>query len=126
MRLRLAAVGPRQPPDPVTAEILGFTVIETDSGPVAVAPGAFRQDASGVRFALQVGGVIATGARMEVNGWVNNAPVTVAWTGTAPQPGETVNVFADAADVIAFGHRDRTEAGFTATQGSGLGTQHVD
>lgn len=93
----------RHPPDPETAELLGFTVVESEGGLLAIAPGALRVGDGAAPFVMQVDAATEAGSRAEVSGWIGSAPVTVAVDGPAPTPGTTLAVSADARDVVRFG-----------------------
>jgi len=58
----------RQPPDPETAELLGYTVIDSDAGPVAVAPGALHPGPGDVTFRLEVEEFVDFGSHAEAFG----------------------------------------------------------
>ena len=92
----------RHPPDPETAEILGFTVVESEGGLIGIAPGALRAGEGAVPFLLQVENATELGSRAEVSGWIGSAPVTLSLAGPAPAPGTAIAVSADARDVVRF------------------------
>ena len=93
----------RHPPDPETAELLGFTVVESDDGVLAIAPGALRVGDGAAPFVMHVETTTESGSRSEISGWIGAAPVTVVVDGPAPAPGTTLAVSADARDVVRFG-----------------------
>ena len=105
---RVRASGPKgevlgHPPDAEVAEILGFTLIGTEQGAVAVAPGALQLGGDGMCFDLRVEAVTGTGGHVEVSGWIGAAPVTVTARGAAPSVGDVIVVSADPRDVVRFG-----------------------
>lgn len=94
---RVLASGPKgeiasRPADVVTAELFGFTVVPTESGQVAIAPGSLRPGPGPVTFSLVVEEVADLGTHHEVAGVINGSPVSLRWDGALPEAGSTVDV----------------------------------
>lgn len=88
------------PPDTVTAELFGFSVVATESGRVAIAPRSLRPGPGPVTFSLAVEEVADVGTHHEVSGTINGSPVSLAWDGELPAAGSTVEVGAPALAVV--------------------------
>lgn len=89
----------REPPDPEVAELLGFLVVRTDSGRIAVQPKRLRVGDGPVRLEMTVRRVVDLGHTREVVGAIGDARVAVVLPGgyTEPLPGATLLVAADEA-----------------------------
>jgi ABC-type sugar transport system ATPase subunit len=104
---QVRASGPRQevfrrPPDPETAELLGYTLIQSEGGRLAVAPGALRPGPGEVNFLLQVDAYVDLGSQAEAFGTVGGASLAVRLPPGTPTPGATLAVSAPADAVISF------------------------
>jgi ABC-type sugar transport system ATPase subunit len=104
---RVRAAGPKahvltHVPDADTAALLGYTVVASNGGVVAIPPDGLRTDAGGTRFQMQVEQVVDLGHRREVWGRVGAAGVRVALApdGPPPAPGSALAVWAPR--VVAF------------------------
>ncbi len=101
------AAGPKadvihRPPDPETAAFLGYTVIPTDAGLMAVAPGALRPGPGDVQVDIAVEDVIDLATHREVSGLAGNVRVVLPLPPGHPDPGPVLLVSAPAASVIHF------------------------
>lgn len=104
---RVRASGPkaevlRRPPDPETAELLGYTVVDSDAGPVAVAPGALQPGPGEVTFRLGVEDFLDFGSHTEAFGSIGGANLSVRLPAGSPAPGPVLQVSAPSAAVISF------------------------
>ena len=92
----------RAPSDPETAALFGYTVLQSEAGIVAVAPGGFRVGDGDVCFELAVEAVIDLGSHREATGIINGARVSVPIDCGAPEPGTVLAVSAPASVVIRY------------------------
>jgi len=92
----------RQPPDPETAELLGYTVLDSDAGPVAVAPGALRPGPGEVTFWLEVEEFVDFGSHAEAFGSIGGSNLSVRLPAGSPPPGPALQVSAPSAAVMSF------------------------
>ena len=104
---RVRAAGPkgevvRHPPGVETAAFLGYTVVTTDAGATAIAPGALRPGGGEACFALAVDEVTDLGTHREVSGLIAGARVSIPLTGAVPLPGDTLEVSAPADAVVRY------------------------
>jgi ABC-type sugar transport system ATPase subunit len=87
----------RHPPDPETAELLGYTVLPAPAGHlVAVPPGGLCVGTGPLALRLVVERVVNMGEHDHVGGLVNGVRVDLRWPSGAPVPplGATLDVFA--------------------------------
>ena len=84
------------PPDRETAEVLGYTVLPTEAGYVAVAPGGLRPGTGALSFLLAVGQVIDMGNHLHVFGTVQDQPVDFRLPAgfAPPTPGSHLQLYA--------------------------------
>jgi ABC-type sugar transport system ATPase subunit len=111
---RVRASGPkaevyRKPPDRVTAELLGYTVLEAAEGPVALAPGALRLGSGGRwQWTLVVERVVDLGNHRHLIGTVDGIAVDLRLRGEeegrVPGPGEKAAVHAADGIGVRGGH----------------------
>ncbi len=95
----------RAPADAETAAFLGYTVIETEVGPVAVAPGALTLATAGgseLCFEMTVASLVDLGTHWEAAGEINGTTVSVRVAGQTPSPGDAVMVGARPNAVVRF------------------------
>lgn len=92
----------RAPPDPETAAFLGYTMLRTEAGIVAIAPGGLRAGGGDVCFELVVEGTIDLGSHREATGTINGARVSVPIDSSAPEPGAVLLVSAPSSVVIRY------------------------
>jgi len=99
------AKGPvfRAPPDPETAAFFGYTVLRTEAGTVAIAPGGLHAGDGEVCFELTVEAVIDLGSHREATGTINGTRVSVPIDAAVPEPGAILAVCASAAVVVRYG-----------------------
>jgi ABC-type sugar transport system ATPase subunit len=78
------------------AEALGYTVLGTSSGPVAVPPGGMSAGRGPLEFSMTVDRVVDVVEGVDVLGRIDNVRVRIRWAGTDPQPrpGDRVTVHA--------------------------------
>jgi hypothetical protein len=95
------AAGPKgpvhaTPPDAETAELLGYTVLFTPGGPIAVPPGGLRLGDGAVAFDFALERVVDMGNHLHLLGAVGGRRADLRLpAGTAPPPpGRPVRVFA--------------------------------
>ncbi|MEO9256193.1 MAG: ABC transporter ATP-binding protein [Tepidiformaceae bacterium] len=93
----------RAPPDAEVAAFLGYAVFTSDSGIVAVAPGALSAGPGEVCFEMCINTVVDLGSHFEASGRVQGARVSVPLAAQGPVAGETLSVSAPASAVIRFG-----------------------
>jgi ABC-type sugar transport system ATPase subunit len=86
----------RAPVDRAVAELLGYTVLPTESGLIAVPPGGLRPGRGTPGFVLGVERVVDMGNHMHVIGRVDGgrADLRLAHGEPLPEPGATVDVHA--------------------------------
>jgi len=84
----------RAPPDRMVAELLGYTVLPGDAGPIAVPPGGLRLGERTPGFALRVERVVDMGNHPHLLGRVGDVRVDLrlAAGDPVPAPGEVVQV----------------------------------
>ncbi len=104
---RVRAAGPkrevvRRPPDVATAAFLGYTVVRSEPGAVAIAPGALHAGDGEVRFELMVDEVTDLGTHREVSGLIGDTMVSVPLAGEAPAAGTVFPVAAPADFVVRY------------------------
>ncbi len=104
---RVRAAGPkrevvRRPPDVATAAFLGYTVIRSELGAVAIAPGTLRAGDGEVRFDLMVDEVTDLGTHREVSGLIGDTRVSVPLPGEVPPAGAIFAVAAPADSVARY------------------------
>lgn len=106
---RVCAAGPKRrvfsaPPDPETAAFLGYTLIATDAGPAAIAPGGLRPGPGDLTLTLHVDEVVDLVTGVEVAGRSGGRRVAVVLPPDIPPPapGEQVTVGASAGSVVSF------------------------
>ena len=106
---RVRAAGPRRevfagPPDPETAAFLGYTLLPTDAGLAAVAPGGLRPGSGDLTFSLEVEEVLDLVTGVEVSGRVGGRRVAVTFPPDVPPPdaGARVTVGAPTRVVVSF------------------------
>lgn len=89
----------RRPPDPTVAELLGFLLVQTDGGLLAIQPKRLRVGDGPVRVEMAVRRVIDLGHAREVVGTIGEARVAVALPSgyTEPSPGDRLAIAADEA-----------------------------
>lgn len=90
------------PPDPVTAEFLGYTVLGNGQEVIAIAPGALRPGPGEVSFTLTVDEVVDLGTHREASGMAGEVRVSVALRDGTPAVGATLVVAAPASSVVRF------------------------
>lgn len=91
-----------RPPDVLSAEFLGYTIIPGEKEVVAIAPGALRPVPGEVCFTLNVHEVVDLGTHREAAGAIGPVRVSVPIKGSAPDAGAGLTVSAAAASVIRF------------------------
>jgi ABC-type sugar transport system ATPase subunit len=87
----------RAPPDRATAELLGYAILETDSGKlIALPPGGLRRGPGAIGFELQVARVVDMGRHRHATGWIGGAAaeLRLGWDEPVPAEGATVPVHA--------------------------------
>ena len=106
---RVRAAGPGRdvfasPPDPETASFLGYTLLPTDAGLAAIAPGGLRPGPGDLTLSLEVEEVVDLVTGIEVSGRVAGRRVAVTFPPDAPPPapGERVIVGAPTGAVVSF------------------------
>lgn len=89
----------RRPPDPEVAELLGFLVVRSDNGLLAVQPKRLRVGDGPVRLEMVVRRVVDLGHAREVVGTIGEARVAVALPSgyDEPRAGASLTVAADEA-----------------------------
>ncbi len=94
----------RRPPDAATAAFLGWTVLPTDGGTIAVAPGGFRLGGDGFCFPLRVDAVLDRGYDQLVEGAIGSVAVALRLPPGSPrvEAGAIVQVTAPAEAVVRF------------------------
>lgn len=88
---KILASGPsgevfRHPPDRLTAQLLGYTVVETASGGVAIPPGGLVLGDGEPTLEIRVERIVDMGNHRHVVGRVNQARVTVRLDTAEPAP----------------------------------------
>jgi len=113
---RLAAQGPvaevlASPPDAETAAAIGFAVVETESGVVAVWPDALSVGTGGVTFTLAVEGAVPLPGGVEVLGRIGESVVRVRLDAGVPAPraGSRLAVAAAPGMVVRFAPGSKSE-----------------
>ncbi len=106
---RVCAAGPkrevaRRPPDVATAAFLGYTIVNTDSGSLAIAPGALQAGDGDIRFELLIDEMADLATHREVSGLIGGARVSVPLPVDAPLPGGVLAVSAPADAVVRYEH----------------------
>ena len=103
------AAGPKRevfasPPDPDTAELLGYTILGTDAGLVGIAPGGLRPGPGDFTLPLQVEEVVDIVTGVEVIGRSGGKRIAVRYPPgqPLPAPGEQVSVSAPTEMVVSF------------------------
>ena len=98
---RVRAAGPKaavyaHPPDRVTAELLGYTVLRADGRLIGVPAGALRLDGAGLALSLMVERVVDLGNHLHALGTVEGARVDfrLPGGGPVPAPGERLRITA--------------------------------
>jgi ABC-type sugar transport system ATPase subunit len=104
---RVRAAGPaasvvRRPPDAETAAFLGYTLLPTDAGLTAIAPGSLRTGPGDVCFRLEVEDVRDLATTLEIAGRIAGVSVTVLADAPAPARDSRIDVSAPADAVIHF------------------------
>ncbi len=106
---RVRAAGPGRevfasPPDPETAAFLGYTLLPTDAGLAAIAPGGLRPGPGDLTLSLEVEEVVDLVTGIEVSGRAGGRRVAVIFPPDAPPPapGERVTVGAPTRVVVSF------------------------
>ncbi len=106
---RVQAFGPKRevvasPPDAETAAFLGYTLIPTDAGLAAVAPGALRPGPGDFTVSLAVEETVDLVTAVEVVGRSGGRRIAVEFPPhlAPPAPGEQVTVGASAEMVVSF------------------------
>jgi ABC-type sugar transport system ATPase subunit len=107
---RVRAHGPkgevfRMPPDAEVAAFLGYTLLESESGTVAVAPGALSAGPGEICFELNVTGVVDLGSHFEASGTIRGTPISVRLGDRHPVAGDTVKVSAPETALVRFHER---------------------
>ncbi|MDG2303720.1 MAG: ABC transporter ATP-binding protein [Candidatus Binatia bacterium] len=89
----------RRPPDAEVAELLGFVLVRSEQGVLAIHPERLRVGDGPVRVAMTVRRVMDLGHTREVVGTIGEARVAVALPGgyEEPRAGETLAIAADEA-----------------------------
>jgi ABC-type sugar transport system ATPase subunit len=80
----------------MVAEVLGYTVIDTSSGAIAVPSGAFRVGGGQPEFSMIVDRVVEMVGFLEITGRIGHVRVSASCTSAAsrPKPGEHVTIHA--------------------------------
>jgi len=104
---RVQAHGPasevfRRPPTADTASFLGYQVLPTGRGLVAVRPGALSLGAGDIEFQMVVERVADLGTHGEVQGVVAGTTVRARHEGDAPAEGDAVTISAPEGAVVRF------------------------
>lgn len=104
---RVRAAGPKRevvlrPPDPVTAALLGYTVIGEGPGAVAIAPGSLRAGPGDVTFTLAVDEVVDLATHREVSGLIGATRVSIPLPDGTPPLGAALKVSAPATSVVSY------------------------
>ncbi|MGH2609630.1 MAG: ATP-binding cassette domain-containing protein [Tepidiformaceae bacterium] len=73
-----------RPPDAESARFLGWTVLEVEGAPAAIAPGALAPGRGEVEFQLELEAVVPVGARWEAIGRIDGSPARVPGSGLRP------------------------------------------
>lgn len=96
---RVRAAGPKaavyaRPPDRVTAELLGYTVVPVGGGEIAVPPGGFRRGDGGLALTMLVERVVDMGNHRHALGTVEGARVDLRLPDgqAAPESGERIPI----------------------------------
>jgi ABC-type sugar transport system ATPase subunit len=92
----------RSPPDADVAAFLGYTLLESESGIIAVAPGALSEGRGEVCFELAVDAIVDLGSHLEASGRIRGTRVSVRLGGRHAAVGETLSVSAPASAVLRF------------------------
>lgn len=92
----------RAPPSAAAARMLGFTLVTTDAGLVAIAPRSLVLGDGDVGFDLAVTRVTDLGIGWEVEGTIGATPVTIDVLASPPGVGQPVRVSAPAEAVVRF------------------------
>jgi len=89
----------RRPPNPTVAELLGFLLVHTNGGLLAIQPKRLRVGDGPVRVEMSVRRVIDLGHAREVVGTIGDARVAVVLPAgyAEPRPGDTLAIAADEA-----------------------------
>ncbi len=92
------------PPDPDTAELLGYTLLPAEAGLAGVAPGALRPGLGDVTFSLEVEEVVDIVTGVDVIGSSGGRRIAVRYPPgqPLPAPGEQVPVSAPTEMVVSF------------------------
>lgn len=103
------AVGPKRevfasPPDPDTAELLGYTLLPAEAGLAGIAPGGLRPGPGDFTITLQVDEVVDVVTGVEVIGSSGGRRIAVRYPSgqPLPAPGAQVSVSAPAEMVVSF------------------------
>ena len=106
---RVRAAGPARevvaaPPDPETADFLGYTLIPTDAGLAGIAPGGLRAGPGDFTLTLQVEEVVDLVSSVEVVGSARGRRLALPLPPERPLPlpGESIPVSAPAGMVVSF------------------------
>ena len=104
---QVQAAGPkrdvfRRPTSAEAAAFLGYTLIPSDSGTIAVAPGQLREGRGDLTFELLVSAVADLGTTREAVGTIAGATAAVTLTGGEPWPGSRLTVSAPFDAVVRF------------------------
>lgn len=93
----------RAPPDPETAELLGYTLVEAEGRVIGFAPGSLTREPTPLRFRLEAGRVVDLGNQRRVVGRIGTTRVELALLPgeAAPSPGSWIDV--GPADWVEFG-----------------------